>query len=275
MTTIAFAFTTHGAFLTQKNAEGVDQPVPFLVPNGMNVYVVSAAVPTVCNIVTDEEIDAAVKYLIDVYCNPDPVTKECLQEPVQAQNIVSTIQRTIPELKTQFQKTKEKVVTATPNPDEDEKMFMFYSDRTYTTRHYSGGMQIYDKIFSRRSTDEKGSEYDLRFTVLTKKNTPDFLLERPDAVVQLSTIIQKLHEKGFINVILYDFSCGSTPFIKKGRTERAVRRGITTSGKTLIPKKSRKTWRTLNIFHKGGTRRRQVKKTKTRRAKKRTVQWRH
>lgn len=281
MTTVALACTMHGEFLTQKNAQGVDRFVLFRVPEGMNMYIVSAAVPTICNVVTDMLIFRVMKSLIWLYCNPNSVTRVCSSPPID--NIERKLESTIAWLLNPLKQSIEEILTKLPDPEQNKEKFseiekfFHFLESTYTVKHYAGGVEMYDKLFSRRAAEGKKSIYDMTITKLTENGTPDILVE-PDVDINLSQIIETMRAEGYTNIIFYDFSCGSTPQVTEERTERAIRRSFSTLGRSLQTKRmnqkvlSQSLKKLLNFkrkprkpWQKGGTRRK-YKKAFTRRS---------
>jgi hypothetical protein len=249
MENVVLAVTTHGAFLTKKNkTTGLDEQHVFTVPTGMTLTILSVGVPGVCNIITDDELTLAIKHLIDVHCKPDATTK-CTT------NVTTIPPETIQYLKDVYTRTV-KSIEDLKNKDDDELKFLRRSDLANKVKTYTSGQPVPDKVFSRDLTkEERGSEYDLKITLLNKfGGTVDFFGESATDKTYLSGMVNMFHESGVRNVILYDFSCGSMPSVKSSRTERSLRR---------------------DILKGTGRKRRQSKKTKTRRAKKGIVQWRH
>lgn len=251
MENVVLAITTHGAFLTTaKNpVTGLEEQPIFNMPQGMTLTVLSVGVPGVCNIITDEELTLAVRHLIDTHCQPDASMK-CTKS-------VNTIPpETIQYLKQVYTKTVD-TIKQQKEKDDDELLFIRRSDLANTVKTYTSGQSVPDKVFSRDlSKDVRGSEYDLKITLVNAYGgTADFFGDNEKDKTLLSEMVDMFYKKGVRNLILYDFSCGSMPFVKSDRTVRALRRQTLKSG--------------------GKKARRQTKKTKTRRAKKRTVSWRH
>lgn len=251
MENVVLAITTHGAFLTtEKNpVTGLEEQPVFNMPQGMTLTVLSVGVPGVCNIVTDDELTLAIKHLIDVHCKPDATTK-C----TTSVNTIPT--ETVSYLKDLYARTV-KTIEQQKEKDDDELLFIRRSDLANTVKTYTSGQPVPDKVFSRDlSKDVRGSEYDLKITLVNAYGgTADFFGDNEKDKTLLSQMVNMFYKNGVRNLILYDFSCGSMPFVKSERTVRALRRETLKAGKKA--------------------RRRQVKKTKTRRAKKRTTQWRH
>ena len=127
-------------------------------------------------------------------------------------------------------------------------------DKTLAVKTFPPGSMIPEKEFSRNETDvrEPGTTYDFRVNIVSRYPVPDLLGDKQKAILKLSTLVDSLAKKKYTDLILYDFSCGVANVSQTSRGERALAR-------TLL---------------KGKSRRRQTKKTKTRRAKKRTTQWR-
>lgn len=248
MKPIAIAVTTHGAFTTQKDAAGVDRPVTFKVPEGLNVHFIPVSAPAMCTYSTSRQIDEIMNVLLYQYCQPNNLTEEheCTRT---IDDIPESIKFMIPHLKTHL------LGTLSGLTRKDLAEMTRTLDKTLAVKTFSPGSMIPEKEFSRDETDvrEPGTKYDFRVNIVTKYPVPDLLGDKQKAILKLSTLIESLAKKKYTDLILYDFSCGVANVAQTSRGERALAREIL----------------------RGRSRRRQSKKTKTRRSKKRTVQWRH
>ncbi len=247
MKPIAIAVTTHGAFTTQKDAAGVDQPVTFKVPEGINVHFIPVSAPAVCTYSTSQQIDGIMNVLLYQYCQPNNLSEEheCTRT---IDDIPKSIEFMIPHLKTHV------LDTLSGLTKKDLAEMTRTLDKTLAVKTFSPGSMIPEKEFSRNETDvrEPGTKYDFRVNIVSKYPVPDLLGDKQKAILKLSTLVDRLAAKKYTDLILYDFSCGVANVAQTSRGERALAR-------TLL---------------KGKSRRRQTKKTKTRRGKKRTTQWR-
>jgi hypothetical protein len=247
MKPIAIAVTTHGAFVTQKDAAGVDRPVTFKVPAGINVHFIPVSAPAVCTYSTSQQIDQIINVLLYRYCQPNNLSEkhECTRD---IDDIPASIKFMIPHLKTH-------VLDSLRGLSKKEVSEMTRTlDKTLAVKTFSSGSMIPEKEFSRSETDvrEAGTEYDFRVNIVSKYPVPDLMGDKQNAILKLSVLVESLAKKGYTDLILYDFSCGVANVPQTSRGERALARELL----------------------KGKSRRRQTKKTKTRRAKKRTIQWR-
>ena len=244
MKPIAIAATTHGAFITQKDAAGVDQPVTFKVPEGLNVHFIPVSAPAVCTYSTSRHIDEIMNVLLYQYCQPNNLSeeRECTRT---IDDIPKSIQFMIPHLKTHVLET----LRGLSKKDLTEMNRTL--DKTVVVKKYPSGSMIPEKEFSRSEADvrEPGTKYDFRVNIVSKYPVPDLLGDKEKAILKLSTLVDSLAKKKYTDLILYDFSCGVANVAQTSRGERALAREIL----------------------KGRSRRRQTKKTKTRRAKKRTT----
>lgn len=248
MKPVAIAVTTHGAFITEKDTAGVDRPATFRVPDGLTVHFIPVSAPAVCTYASSTEIDGIINFLLYEYCRPNNLSdeRECTRT---IDDIPTSIQSMLPHLKTYVLDSlrglsKQEISETTRT-----------LDKTLAVRTFSSGSMIPEKHYSRSETDvpDEGTKYDFRVNLLTKNTVPDLLGSTPKAILKLSTLLTSLAKK-YTDVILYDFSCGSANVPQTSRGERTLRR---------------------DLLKGTGRKRRQTKKTKTRRAKKRIVQWRH
>lgn len=247
MKPVAIAVTTHGAFITEKDAAGVDRPVTFRVPDGLTVYFIPVSAPAVCTYASSSEIDGIMNVLLYEYCRPNTLSekRECTRN---IEDIPASIQTMLPHLKTH-------VLDSLHGLSKQEISEMNRSlDKTLAVKTFGPGSMIPEKHYSRSETDvpDEGTTYDFRVNVVSRYPVPDLLGDKQKAILKLSTLVESM-AKRYTDILLYDFSCGVANVPQTSRGARAL-------GRELL---------------KGKSRRRQTKKTKTRRAKKRTTQWRY
>lgn len=238
--------TVHGG-LTVENG----QVKTFVVPEGFTITRVMATRPGICNVTSEEQIDTVVTTM-----------------GFSPQETVKTIKTTQAEvLKNINQQLK--------GDDPNNALFQqFVRSRigNPTIKVFRHGDTMLDKYLVRDASENMYTAFDYKLNVVNVPGIPDLfdLMYHGTAGpavktrskyhgvnVYLSMIVDGLKSHGVTNLLFYDLTCSTfmseTPMTE--RQERELRRYIVQNG-----------W--------GKTRRRK-NKTKSRKAKKRKVQWNH
>ncbi len=223
----------------------------FVVPEGITITRIVATRPGVCNVTSEEQIDTVVSTMA---MNP--------QETVQT---IKTTQAEV--LKSINQQLK--------GDDPNKELFhQFVRSRigNPTVKVFGPGDTMLDKYLVRDASENMYRTFDYKLNIINVPGIPDLFdimyyatagpavktrSKHTEMSVYFSMLVDRLKSQGVTKLIFYDVTCSSfisdTPITE--RQERELRRYIVQKG-----------W--------GKTRRRN-RKTKTRKAKKRTVSWSH
>lgn len=228
------AVTTHGEILLADDGK----PVTFRLPPGMTLTKVSMAVPGVCNITDDRDLEIIVKRIIELWKAPRNRNDWRVQ----------TGRQVIAE----FQKSIKKQVEADRTPENtDYAAFVHQSRKIPPVVTYNPGDEVINKEFSRSAAEDK-AVYDYKVLALNLPNYPDLMANllgrRGAGEILLMDVVQILQQRGINNITMFDFSCSIMDSAE--RDTRITRRELTIKGL------------------KGGKSRRYKKKTKTRRTRK-------
>jgi hypothetical protein len=251
--TLVLGITTHGSIPSEENSAAIMQ-----VPEGMRITKISAIPIGMCNVTTESNIDRLAPFITKVF-QSNLTEKEKIQTVVDAMGEMQSITSSIVK--------KQKDVT---NVQKQE--FLRYSHRPSSIVTYTEGQDILNKDYLRELGEGMESPYDFKMTMLNVPGNPDLLRiiatgrtiaptrqmqHRETAIINLRMIVTYLKNQGVKNIILFDLSCAvmeeGTP-----RDIRAERRGLEKRGLNGGKKK---------------TKRRQSKKTKTRKANKKVLSW--
>lgn len=243
---ITLLASTHGTIVVENS-----QVKTFVVPEGMTINRFMMARPGICNVTTEDQIDSVIGTL--------------RSKPQETQRIVKSSTSVVI-----------KAVMMDIKNDEPNKALLQQYVRSGTTllqaQTFRPGDTILDKEFSRSKEEGMSNAFDFKMNIVNMPGVPDLLdlaysrspgvaartrLKAGSVSATLSGVIGLLQSMNVRTVTLYDFTCSSfmSDDTMTDRDERTLRRDIQQKG--LGRKRSG----------------RQSKKTKTRRAKKRNVQW--
>lgn len=261
--TAVIAITTHGAIPVDEAGD----IVKFEVPEDMTITKLSVSPIGVCNMASEDDSAEVVKKVSDVFSDPNP-----------EYTFEDRMKQVVPELKELQSNVASRVVKSQPRGVKKDDLtyeFLVYADRSQTLKTYKSGDKIINKDYVKYEGEGKEHPYDFKMPILNMEGNPDFLqliiggrfgmptrsmgLEK-ETYTHLSYIAGVLrHQMNVKHLILFDYSCSSFYEIDE-RTKRALAREAEKSG--LNGGKKRRT-------------RRPKRKTKTRKGKKRTTQWKH
>lgn len=228
------AVTTHGEILLSPDRK----PMTFRLPAGMTLTKVSMAVPGVCNITANRDLEVIINRIIELWRAP----RNRNDWRVQA----------VRDVIAEFQKSTKKQVQTDRIPGNiDHAAFVHYVLKMGTETTYNPGDEVINKMFSRSAAEDK-ARYDYKVLALNLPNYPDLMANllgrRGAGEILLMDVVQILQQRGINNITMFDFSCSIMDSAE--RDTRIIRRELTVKGL------------------KGGKSRRYKKKTKTRRTRK-------
>lgn len=254
-TLVLFA-TVHGVIPVDEGVERL-----FTVPPGMKITRVMATRPGICNLTQEDQINSIV---LDM--------KKAFGETVTSAQINSVLESIKPA-------TRELVKGLPGNMKADVEnkelfqQFIRSHIKTPVVKEFLPGQPIIDKYLARSPDEGIESAYDFKLNIINIPGTPDLFdiaalgrtgpsaALRKDATlgrgIDLSSLVNGLSGMGVKHLVLFDFTCSSFDSVVTDRAERSLRRDMLQRG-----------------VGKRRTRRRN-KKTKTRKGKKRTTQWKH
>lgn len=252
--TVVLSITTHGSIPT------CDTGVRMMtVPEGMTITRVNAIPLGVANMASESDSDNMSNLIRKVYADTTFTDDEKL-------GIVMT------QMNRQQGMIRKAVEKAEKNPVQMSKDFIRRSSDPVQARVHKAGEEMIDKEFVRGTYEGYESAYDFKINILNVPGSPDLLRMiatgrtiaptrqmqyRENALINLYMIAVYLKNQGVKNIVLFDFSCA---VMDSGtdRDVRAKRRRLGNEGFNGGKKK---------------TKRRQPKKTKTRKANKKAVSW--
>lgn len=225
----------------------------FQVPQGFTITRIMLTRPGICNVTSEYQVDEVVKTM-----NISP-------------------QKTVETLKTTQAEVLKSITQQLKGENENNELFKQYIRSRITTptrKVFKSGDTMINKIFIRDASESINKAFDFKLNAINVQGIPDifdfiyFGTSGPAVKtrskfhglqIDLSTLIESLMSYGVTSLILYDLTCSSfmsnTPMTE--RQEREVRRYIVQQG-----------WGKKRT-------RRLKKKTKTRRARNRILQWTH
>lgn len=249
---LVLAITSHGELLP----DSLGYATEFTVPAGMKITRVNFMPVGSCSMVSPDTNDVIVKRLISIYAREDLTLEQKLE--ATKKNMVELRNLTVNFLR------------RNPNPGELTKEFLTHSHLPIETKTYEAGTPILEKVYSRFMDEVYAdkSKYNYRINAISLPDVPNlFDIYEPERVnefdgrkiefLMLSKLLPALQSAGFNHIILIDFTCAGV-YSATQRGNRMARRNATQEGQN------------------GGKRtRRPKRKTKTRKGKKRTTQWKH
>ena len=252
--TVVLGITTHGVLPRDVETQSIPM---FQVPEGITITRVNSVALGVCNMLSETDAEKLSGLIREVY------TKSHLNDEMRLKLIVKAME----ELKSSTAKDVQRDISyAAPQTQE----YIRYSKYPVQVVQYAPGELIINKVFGRTKGEGTESPFDFKISALNLKGSPDLFdimtvgqssiltrkkREIAQGFILFSDIIEFLQANGATDVIVFDFSCATMEGVSK-RAERAERREL------------------KNLGYNGGKKtRRPKKKTKTRKGKKRTLQW--
>jgi hypothetical protein len=243
---------THGEIQLKEN----NTPYLFKIPNNVNLIIVSAVVPGVCNYTDRTDIDIYNKIILDAI-NITPPSE--------------LINDVLPELNKVLYKTYLDATKKRKRDDIDMSQYFLKTTKTARVSKYKGGDTVVDKFFTRNKDELIYDSQDYRIPILNIAGQPDIMDNINYAtdtgeisMIYLSYIVKYCIDLGMNNIVIFDFSCSSFPTKTKNlnlRDVRSLRRTVSKFG--VGGRKNKKTNRRQNKNRK--TIKRSLKlKTKTR-----------
>jgi len=251
--TLVIAISTHGTIRS-------DKPEKFTIPQGITLVKVNAVIPSVCNVITSEDMKSAADFITE------EVDKFSVLDTKDLLILASEIRDHI------VKKVKGSVVQADAYVREKKKAGEFEDLSNYITflnnfaRGYRvidvTGQQMLNKHYSRENKDALNSVGDWQIKALNVHGQPDLINEverangrrstrSTDAETSFEELINFCIEKGARRFLVFDFSCANVADENRDpvfSTERDRRNfvintlDIAYGGKTKkIKQKSRKT----------------------------------
>lgn len=244
---IVILASVHGV-LPQDNK----QVSTFTVPEGFSITRIMATRPGVCNVTNEDQINSLVAAMSK---NPEETAK-----------ILKITQKEVI-----------KSISNIKSDDENKSLFQEYKRYNIvnpTVKTFIQGDEMLNKFFARSPDEDMDKPFDYKLNIVNsigKYDLMDYLKTGTVGVAAhtrskvgemgayLSEIIEVLRNEGFNNLVLFDLACSSfmndeylSRYEKRSMRADIEQRGIGRK-KTRRPKR----------------------KTKTRRGKKRTIQWKH
>lgn len=261
--TLVLAITTHGAVpFRDEDAQSIKT---FIVPEGMRITKISVAPIGICNMASEDDSARMVSVLKNEFKDNTVSVEE-------------HVKRVIPKLKQLQSGIVTNVVKNKSGQPKNQLTdeFVAYSDRALTVVDYPAGSEMINKVYVKYVGEGYEHPYDFKMPMLNINfpGSDDLLqwlvagrgglqtrsmgLDR-EQYTTLSYIAGFLNLQAGVNhLVLFDYSCSSYYEDIDPRTGRLVARIAKKEGKN------------------GGKKTRRLKrKTKTRRGKKRTTQWKH
>ena len=269
---VVLSLTCHGFIPVEETTPQQDPPM-YKVPEDMTVTRVNMVVLGVCSIFDDRTANVISGYIHTLYANPSEEN-----ELAQARDELTIGKERLALVRDALTIGKQRGVRkVSKEPDmlgPDIQAFKDSADKPVEIIDYTD-RPIIDKVFVRKGSDILDSKFNYRINVLNLNDeTPDLfdIMKIPandngDMVVSTSQILEFLLGKNVKRVILFDFTCANFMTLDK---PSGVIKGV-------HPETTRqlRRWMTTENQNGGKSRRRKSKKTKTRRGKKRRVQWNH
>ena len=253
--TLVLGITTHGSVPTCDTGVRTIQ-----VPEGMTVTRVNAIPLGVANMASDQDSINMSNLIRRVYEDTLLTDDEKLDVVMTQMNRQQGIIRD--------------VVGKEKRADEITKGFIRRSSDPVQARVHKAGEEMIDKEFVRGTYEGSASPYDFKLNMLNVDGTPDLLRimatgrtiaptrqtqYMENALVNMNAILDFVKQRGVKNVVIFDFSCA----VVDSGTERAIRADVYSAKRRRFNGGKKK------------TKRRQPKKTKTRKANKKIVSWKY
>ena len=251
--TLVLGITTHGSLPTCETGVRTIQ-----VPEGMTVTRVNAIPLGVANMASDQDSVNMSNLIRRVYADT------LLTDDEKLNTVMAQMNRQQANIRGVVGKEK--------RPDEITKGFLRRSSDLVQVRVHKAGEEMIDKEFVRGTYEGTDSPYDFKLNMLNVEGSPDLLrmmasgrtiaptrqtqyLE--NALVNMNAILYYVKQRGVKNVVLFDFSCA----VVDSGTPRGIRENVLNMKRRRLTGGKKK------------TKRRQPKKTKTRKANKKVPSW--
>ncbi len=253
---VVLSITCHGYIPVEEKTPQQDPPM-YMIPEGMTVTRVNMVVLGVCSVFDDRTADTISGYIHTIYTNPSE------------ENRIAQVRDA---LKIGKDRGVRKVSKDPHMLGLAIQAFKQYAKKPVEIKEYTG-RPIINKVFVRKGSDSLASKFNYRINVLNLNDeTPDLFDSmniqgnNGNKIVSTSQILEFLNGKNVKRVILFDFTCAD--FMTQD-ANGALKGVHPTTTRQL------RRWMTTENQNGGKSRRRKSKKTKTRRGKKRTLQWNH
>jgi hypothetical protein len=215
-TNAIISVNTHGMMdLNENNTT----PFTFKVPKNVNLIIVSAVVPGVCNYAQQSDINKYNNIILDAI-DIKPISK-----------LVNTV---LPNLNKALYNNYLDTTKKRKRDNIEMNQYFYLTTKNAIVSNYKSGDRVADKTFERKDMDLAQGSYDHRIPILNMYGKPDIMDDinystdtGEGSVISLSYIVKYCMDLGMNNIIIFDFSCSSFP-IENPRTERNIRRRITT-----------------------------------------------
>ena len=209
--TLVIAISTHGTIRS-------DKPEKFTIPQGITLVKVNAVIPSVCNVVTSEDMKGASDFITEEI-NKTPVlaTKDLVELSLDIKNdIVKRVSDSVDQADTYVRQQKK----AGESEDlRDYTTFLNSFARGYRVIDATG-QQMLNKHYSRETGTELNSVGDWQIKALNVDGQPDLINEverandrrstrTTDSETSFEELINFCIEKGARRFLVFDFSCAN------------------------------------------------------------------
>jgi hypothetical protein len=263
--TAIVSITTHGLIKTSDAADGTLIASEFTVPSGMTVIKYSEVSAGVCNFEDSEKI---------TYC-VETIKKfkkfiEMTDDINSKKNIVKTVASFFKLRNKRWAKVLQSMKVK-KTLDLEQKKFVYYHDRGNTTRMFSSGANMVDKIYSFDELPDKVG-HDNKILLLNADGEPDLfariIQHTPSKdYVSMEEVIAHLHANGVKNVVLFDLSCSEADVSHPSeRAERKFNRDL--SGKLGGDRKMKRSMRKRSMRKRSMRKRKSMKNGKSKKSRK-------
>lgn len=253
--TLVIAISTHGTIRA-------DKPEKFTIPRGITLVKVNAVIPSVCNVITSEDMKSASDFITEEI-NKTPVldTKDLVELSLVIKNdIVKKVSDSVDLADTYVRQQKKE--------GESEDLSNYITFLNSFARGYRvidvTGQQMLNKHYSRETGTELNSGGDWQIKALNVDGQPDLISEverandrrstrTTEAETSFEELINFCISKGARRFLVFDFSCAnvadedrnavlSTDRDRRNFASRLLKDGTAYGGKTKkIKRKSKKT----------------------------------
>ena len=222
--TAIISITTHGLIKTSDAADGTLIASKFTVPYGMTVLKYAEVSAGICNF----EDSAKITYCVETIKKFKKFI-EMTDDINSKQNIVKTVASFFKERNKRWAKVLQSLKKLKKTSEQEN--FVYHHDRGNTTRMFSSGSSMVDKIYSiDELPDEVG--HDNKILLLNAAGEPDLFARIIDHTpskdyVSMEEVIAHLHAHGVKNVVLFDLSCSEADVSHPSkRAERKFNRDL-------------------------------------------------